>query len=131
MKKTALILAAIAALALTAFVSSSCDKHAYSISTNHFAYMDGSKVKELGSKYSLDKGSVTEIFAVYNNDERIIDPPGVYSATSDKESIVKAYVVDEHDCILLEGVSKGTTKVTFNFSVSGFKLYKTVTVTVK
>ena len=131
MKKALLFLAAIAALALTAIVSTSCDKHAYSISTNHFAYQDGSKIKEIGNNFSISKGSTTDIFAVYDNDTRIIDPHGVYSARSDNESIAKVYVVDEAECIKLEGVSKGTTKVSFNYEVYGFKLYKTVTITVK
>ena len=131
MKKVLTIIAAVAALALAAVAFTSCDKHAYSISTNHFAYMDGSKVKEMGSKFSINKGSTEEIFAVYSNDTRISDPNGVYSASSSDEGIARVSVLDNASGILLEGVSKGSTNVTFNFEIYGFKLYKTVTVTVK
>lgn len=131
MKKVLSIIAAVAALALAATAFTSCDKHAYSISTNHFAYMDGSKVKEMGQKFSINKGSSQEIFAVYSNDTRISDPNGVYSASSSDESIARVSVLENGSGVLLEGVSKGSTNVTFNFEIYGFKLYKTVTVTVK
>ena len=131
MKKVLSIIAAVAALALASVAFTSCDKHAYSISTNHFAYMDGSRVKEMGQKFSIDKGSSEEIFAVYKNDTRITDPNGVYSASSESNDVARVSVLNDGSGILLEGVSKGSTSVTFNFEIYGFKLYKTVTVTVK
>ena len=53
MKKFSKIFAAIAAIVLVAAASVSCDKHAYSISTNHFGYYDGSRVKEIGQTHSI------------------------------------------------------------------------------
>ena len=131
MKKALFIFAAFAALLLTALVSSSCDKHAYSISDNHFAYMDGSRVKEIGQNHSIKKGSSLEVFSVYSDDTRITAEGGYYTASSDDTGIVRVNVLEDGSGILLEGVSKGSTKVSLNFYLHGFHLYKTVKVTVK
>ena len=129
MKKFSRIFAAFAAIVLVAAASVSCDKHAYSISTNHFGYYDGSKVKEIGSKHSIKKGTQLEVFAVYSNDSRITG--GVYSSSSKDEDKVRTWVDEGRDCIVVEGASKGSADVTFNFEINGFKLYKTVTVKVE
>ncbi len=129
MKKFSKIFAAIAAIVLVAAASVSCDKHAYSISTNHFGYYDGSRVKEIGQKHSIGKDSQLEVFAVYQDDSRITG--GKYSSSSKDEDKVQTWVDEARDCIVIKGVSKGSADVTFNYEINGFKLYKTVTVTVK
>ena len=129
MKKFSSIFASVAAIALAALAFTSCDKHAYSISTNHFAYMSGSSVKEIGQNLSIDKGSTLEVFAVDKSDKRIVNEENDYSSSSGDESVVKTYKGD--DCIVLEAVDKGSTDVSLNYEIYGFKLYKTVKVTVK
>lgn len=129
MKKISRIFAAIAAIVLMAAATVSCDKHAYSISTNHFGYYEGSKVKEIGNKHSINKGEELEIFAVYSDHTRITG--GTYSSSTGDGGKVSTWVDEAHDCIVIKGESKGSTDVTLNFEINGFKLYKTVTVTVK
>ena len=129
MKKFSRIFAALAAIVLVAAASVSCDKHAYSISTNHFGYYSGTSIKEIGNKHTIKKGNQHEVFAVYSDKTRI--EGGVHSSSTKDDSKVRTWVPESGDRIVIEGASKGSADVTLNFEINGFKLYKTVTVKVE
>ena len=129
MKKFSRIFATLAAIVLVAAASVSCDKHAYSISTNHFGYYSGTSIKEIGNKHTIKKGDQLEVFAVYSDKTRI--EGGVYSSSTKDDSKVRTWVPESGDRIVIEGASKGSADVTLNFELNGFKLYKTVTVKVE
>ncbi len=125
------VLAIIAAALFALGTVQSCEKHAYSISTNIFRVKDGSHVNDVKNSMNIDRGSTVYVFATYSDKARIME--GSYSVTSTEEEVVKTSIgeIEGAPCIVLQGVKKGSCDVTLNFLHDGFKLYKTVSVSVK
>ena len=135
-------------VALSAMLlSTGCEKHAYSISTNIFRYSTGSGFSDLSNKLSLKTGQTAYIIATSKSGERF--DGGVYSVSAQaaavsteegsepqptEQNAVKVSpdgTFNGFPCIVVEALAPGSASVSLNFEIMGFRLYKTVTVTVK
>lgn len=144
-KKLLLLLAAVAAALLVA----GCEKHAYSVSTNIFRYSTGKSFNDVTNKLSLSVGETAYIIATSSSGTPL--EGGVYSVsaspvaepateenpnpqTPSEQKAVKVAPdgrFDGRDCIVVNAIGQGNASVSLNYEVMGFKLYKTITVTVK
>ena len=131
MKKIVQLLSAVALLAgMAAF--SSCDKHAFSDSTNKFEYVtDNVPMGHVGEKLTIYQGSTDYLYASSKDHVRITG--GDYTVEPSDASIVTAAVSSwgGDKCIALTGKNEGVTSVTLHFLWRGFDLHKSISVTVK
>ena len=128
MKKFVSILS-VAAVFAAALLFTGCEKYAYSSSTNRFR--NASTYNVLSDKMDINVGQVVSIVAAmdYGKGEYLY---GKYSVTTNDAAIVGAQAssFEGKECILLTGVSVGSTNVSLHLLHDGFELRKTITVTV-
>ena len=149
MKKFGLkILRPLMAVLAAMMLSTGCEKHAYSISTNIFRYSTGGSdsFHDVSTKISLKAGQKAYIIATSKSGERF--DGGKYTATAtavqetNEDGTVKETeqhavnvttdgMVNGFPCITVEALAPGAASVSLNFEIMGFRLYKTVTVNVK
>ncbi|MCR5019187.1 MAG: hypothetical protein K6A64_10355 [Bacteroidales bacterium] len=115
---------------------SSCEKHAYTTSTNIFKVSRGSGFTAVRSNLSIKLGSPVYIIATEEDGTHF--DSGVYSAdvtpVEDSSLIcaeAEAGKFKGEDCLVLKGTEMGQSSVTLKFDVNGFLLHKTITLTVK
>ena len=120
-----------ALIALSALVFTGCENHAYSISTNIFRYTSGGSAKDVKNSMNIDKGETVYVFATDKDHNRF--NRGSYEANSQDTAVATATIGDFEGspCIKITGVAAGSTSVSLDFLLDGFKLYKTVTIQVK
>ena len=115
---------------------SSCEKHAFTTSTNIFKVSRGSGFTAVKNNLSIKLGSPVYIIATEEDGTHF--ESGVYSAdvtpVEDSSLIcaeAEAGKFKGEDCLVLKGTERGQSSLTVRFEVNGFKLHKTVTLTVK
>lgn len=115
---------------------SSCEKHAFTTSTNVFKVSRGSSFTTMKTSYSMRNGNSVYIIATEENGTHFNE--GVYSAdiTPVEGSELICAEAEEgtfkgEKCLVLKATAKGQSSVTLKFDVNGFHLHKTITLTVK
>jgi hypothetical protein len=129
--KKIISIVSMALIALSAFVFTGCENHAYSISTNIFRYTSGGSAKDVKNSLSIEAGETVYVFATDKDHNRF--NRGSYEATSQDPATATASIgeFDGSPCIKITGVAEGSTSVSLDFLLDGFKLYKSVSVQVK
>lgn len=115
---------------------SSCEKHAFTTSTNIFKVSRGSSFTTLGTSYSMKQGASVYIIATERDGTHF--DGGSYSADITPEEgseLICAEAVPGtfkgENCLVLTATQKGKSSVSVKFDVNGFHLHKSVTLTVK
>lgn len=129
MKKLFSVLSVAAVLLAASLLFTGCEKHAYSYTNNKFR--DAGSGIVLGTKMNLSVGQAKMIVAAMDNGKgAYLD--GEYSVTTNDASIVGAQTgnFEGKECIVLTGISTGSTDVSLKLMHDGFDMHKTVTVTV-
>ena len=128
MKKLLSVLS-VAAVVAAALLFTGCEKHAYSYSTNKFRVAGTQKV--LSEKMDIHVGESISIVAAMGNGKGEY-LTGDYTASTNDANIVSTATGTsvEGPCIIMKGVSTGSTNVTLHLMHDGFDLHKTITVTV-
>ena len=115
---------------------SSCEKHAFTTSTNIFKVSRGGAYTTVGTKLSIKMGSTVYIIATEKDGTHF--DTGVYSAdvtpVENSELIcaeAEAGKFKGEDCIVLKGTARGQSEVSVRLKVNGFTLHKSITLTVK
>lgn len=129
------VLSFITALALVAGMFTSCDKHAYSISTNEYRCVltDGSVTPVSDKKtYTIDKGQTLYFYASDHDGNRLTGGKYEPRIDEDQAGIVTARAgsFDGDSCIEVTGKKAGMVTVMLNFTWRGFKLYKSARIQV-
>ena len=129
MKKLVLTLTALVACVL---LSNSCEKHAYSISTNEFRVVTPDGVVHAvksDKSTTVDKGATLYFYASSASGERILG--GSYDPVTESTNIVATQGTYQNEpCIEVYCKDAGTASVTLNFLWQGFKLYKSASIIV-
>lgn len=125
-----------AVLLASVLLFSSCEKHAFTTSTNIFKVSRGSSFTAVRSNLSIKLGSPVYIIATEEDGTHF--DSGVYSAdispVEGSELIcaeAEPGTFKGENCLVLKGTAKGQSSVYLKFDVNGFHLHKTVTLTVK
>ena len=125
-----------AVLLASVLMFSSCEKHAFTTSTNIFKVSRGSSFTTLKNNLSIKMGSPVYIIATEEDGTHF--DSGVYSAdvtpVENSDLIcaeAEAGTFKGESCIVLTGTARGQSSVTVRLEVNGFKLHKTITLTVK
>jgi hypothetical protein len=125
-----------ALLLASVLMFSSCEKHAYTTSTNIFKVSRGSGYTAVRNNLSIKLGSPVYIIATEEDGTHF--DSGVYSAditpVENSDLIcaeAEAGTFKGENCLVLKGTTRGQSSVTLKFDVNGFHLHKTVTLTVK
>lgn len=129
MKKLVLILSALVACVL---LSSSCEKHAYSQSSNEFRVVTpdgGIHAVKNNASTAVKKGETLYFYASSSTGERLTG--GSYEPQTESTNIeAKQGTYNGEPCIEVYCKEVGTASVTLNFLWQGFKLYKSASITV-
>lgn len=129
MKKLFAVLSVAAVILAASLLFTGCEKHAYSYTNNKFR--DANSGLVLGTKMNLNVGQAKFVVAAMDNGKgAYLD--GEYSVTTNDASIVGVQTssFEGKECIILTGVSTGSTDVTLKLIHDGFDMHKTITVTV-
>ena len=115
---------------------SSCEKHAFTTSTNIFKVSRGSGFTTVKNDLSIKLGSPVYIIATEEDGTHF--DSGVYSAditpVEDSSLIcaeAEAGTFKGENCLVVKGTERGQSSLTVKFDVNGFHLHKTITLTVK
>ena len=129
MKKLVLLITALVACAM---LSSSCEKHAYSMSSNEFRVVTpdgGIHAVRNDRSTTVNKGATLYFYASSASGERILG--GTYDPVTESANIVaKQGTYNGEPCIEVYCKEAGTASVTLNFLWQGFKLYKSASIIV-